>query len=61
MELLKAIGGIAWAVGLLTLLVEPAFGLAVLAVALLLSVRSVTKTRERRHREVLDAVRERQG
>jgi Flp pilus assembly protein TadB len=56
-EAIKILGGVAWAIGLVLLLVSPVLGLFVLLVAVVLSVRSVQMTRERRHQEILDAAR----
>ena len=41
--------------------VEPVIGIVILLVALALSVRSVQKTRERRHQEMLEATRKQPG
>lgn len=57
MELIRAVGGISWVVGIIVLFVQPTVGLLILALALILTVWSVTKTRERRHQELLDATR----
>ncbi len=54
MELVKIVGALAWVVGVVMLFVVPVFGVAVLLVALLLSVWTTQKTRERRHQELLD-------
>jgi hypothetical protein len=60
-ELSKLIGAFAWLIGIILLAVEPAIGFGVLVFALLFSVRSVQKTRERRHQEMLDATRQKPG
>ena len=57
-ELSKLIGAFAWLIGIILLAVDPAIGVGVLVLALLLSVRNVQKTRERRHQEMLDATRQ---
>jgi Flp pilus assembly protein TadB len=57
MELVRAVGGISWVVGILILFVSPTVGLVVLTVALLFTVWSVSKTREKRHQELLEAAR----
>jgi hypothetical protein len=61
MELVRAIGGISWVVGLFTLLISPTFGLLIIGVAALLTVWSVSKTREQRHQELVRSVREGSG
>lgn len=58
-EVVKIVGGVTWLAGFVFLFIVPVFGVAILAVALLLSVWSVQKTREKRHAELLDSVRER--
>jgi hypothetical protein len=60
-ELSKLIGAFAWLIGIILLAVDPAIGVGVLVLALLFSVRSVQKTRERRHQEMLDATRQTPG
>ena len=57
MEGLKMVGGLAWVIGIVLFLVEPLLGFVVLLVALLLSVKSVQGTKERRHQELLEAAR----
>jgi hypothetical protein len=57
----KIVGAVAWLIGIILLAVDPAIGVGVLVLALLLSVRSVQKTRERRHQEMLDATRQKPG
>jgi Flp pilus assembly protein TadB len=57
----KMIGAVVWIVGVVMLFVQPVAGMVVLLAALALSVRSVQKTRERRHREMLDATRNQPG
>jgi Flp pilus assembly protein TadB len=56
-ELVKFGGAILWIVGLVGLFLDPVFGMLVLVVALMLSIWSVQRTRQRRHQEVLDATR----
>lgn len=56
-EAIKVVGGVMWVLGVLLLLVEPFFGVVALAVAVLATVATVTRTRARRHQELLDAVR----
>lgn len=56
-ELIKIVGVIAWTVGLLLFLVDPVLAIAVLVVAVLLTIASVSRTREKRHQELLDAAR----
>jgi Flp pilus assembly protein TadB len=51
----KMIGAVLWVVGIIMLFVQPVAGMVILLAALALSVRSVQKTRERRHQEMLDA------
>jgi UPF0716 family protein affecting phage T7 exclusion len=53
-ELLKIVGVVGWAVGLFMLFFSPIVGLAILGVALLLTIRSAQQTRERRHQELLN-------
>lgn len=57
-EAVKAIGGIAWVIGIVLFLVQPTIGAFVLVIALLLTVWSVQKTREQRHKELVQSVRE---
>jgi Flp pilus assembly protein TadB len=57
----KMIGAVIWIVGVVMLFVQPVAGVVVLLAALALSVRSVQKTRERRHQEMLDATRQKPG
>lgn len=57
-ETLKIVGAITWVAGFIFLLVVPVLGVVVLIVAALLSVQSATKTRERRHQEILDATKD---
>ena len=59
MELAKFVGALAWVVGVVMLFVAPVFGVVVLLVALLLSVWSTQKTREKRHQELVNATRQR--
>lgn len=54
-ELIRFVGGIGWVVGLILLVVSPTIGVIVLVFAVLATVASVTRTRERRHQELLDA------
>lgn len=56
-ELIKILGVIAWVVGLFLLLVDPVIAIVVFVVAGLLTARSVSITREKRHQELLDAQR----
>jgi hypothetical protein len=56
-ELVKFGGAILWLVGLIGLFVQPAFGVIVLGVALLMSIWSMQRTRQRRHEELVDATR----
>ena len=56
-EILKVVGGLVWVVALVTLFAYPPLGVGVLVVAVLLTTMSVMRTRERRHREILDATR----
>jgi hypothetical protein len=58
-ELIKLVGGVSWIVGVVTLFVSPIFGVIILGVAVLATIASVTRTRERRHQELLDAARQR--
>jgi Flp pilus assembly protein TadB len=57
-ELVKFGGAILWLVGLIGVFVQPVFGLMVLVVALLLSIWSAQRTYQRRHAELVDAVRD---
>ncbi len=56
-ELIKIAGVIAWVAGLFLLLVDPVVAIVVFIVAGLLTARSVSITREKRHQELLDAQR----
>jgi Na+/H+ antiporter NhaD/arsenite permease-like protein len=56
-ELVKFGGAILWLVGLIALFVQPVFGVGVLVVALLMSVWSAQRTRQRRHEEIVEAAR----
>jgi preprotein translocase subunit YajC len=60
MELIRAVGGISWVVGLVLLFTVPVVGLIVLGVAVLATIWSVQQTRERRHQELLAATRRNQ-
>jgi hypothetical protein len=60
MELIRAVGGISWVVGLVLLFTVPVAGLIVLGVAVLATIWSVQQTRERRHQELLAATRRNQ-
>ena len=51
----KVVGGIAWIAGLVLLFVAPPFGFLVLLVAVVLSILSLTWTRQARHEEVVAA------
>lgn len=57
-ELIKILGVLAWVAGLLLLLVDPVVAIGVLVLALLLTIRNVSLTREKRHQELLDATRQ---
>lgn len=54
-EGIKLVGGLAWAAGIILLFVAPTLAVIILLAALALSVRSIQMTRERRHKELLDA------
>ena len=56
MELVKLIGGFAWVIGLvLFFAVDPTAGMVVLAVAILATLWSRAKDRERKHAELVHA------
>ena len=55
LELAKFVGGVSWIVGVLLLFIVPEIGWVVLLVALLATIWVTTKTRERRHQELLAA------
>lgn len=57
MELAKAVGGIAWAIGIVFLFVDPGFGIPILLVALTATIWVTTKTRQKRHEEIVAAQR----
>jgi Flp pilus assembly protein TadB len=57
----KMVGAVVWIVGVVMLFIQPVAGMVVLLAALALTVRSVQKTRERRHQEMLDATRQQPG
>ena len=54
-ELVKAVGGISWAVGLIMLFAEPSLGLLILLFALVATLYVRAKDREKKHKELLQA------
>ena len=52
-EVVKLIGGISWLVGLIMLFVRPPLGIVILLFAMVLTILSVTWTRQRRHDELV--------
>lgn len=54
-ELAKIIGALAWVVGIFTIFLVPPLGIIALLVAVLITIYTVTKTREQRHQEVVHA------
>ena len=59
LEIAKIVGAVAWVAGLLLLLLSPALGWLVLFVAVVISISTATRTRQQRHKELLEAVRNR--
>lgn len=53
--IVKAIGAILWFVGFIFLFVATPFGFALLVIALILSILSLTWTRQARHDELVNA------
>lgn len=56
-ELIKIVGVFAWVIGFIMLFVVPVFGVMLLILAVLLTVRNISITREQRHQELLEASR----
>ncbi len=55
LELVKFVGGISWVIGILFLFAVPPIGFLILLVALLCTIYATSKTREKRHAELLAA------
>jgi hypothetical protein len=54
-SVVKVVGAILWFVGFIFLFIATPFGLLILVVALILSILSLTWTRQARHDELVDA------
>lgn len=55
LELAKIIGALVWIVGLVLLFVLWPVGVLVLVLAVIISIYTATKTREKRHKEIVQA------
>lgn len=55
LELVKIVGALAWIVGLITLFLFPPVGMLVLLVAGVISIYTATKTRDKRHKDLVRA------
>lgn len=56
LEVAKFVGAMFWLFGLVFLFLLPPFGMFILLIAVLISVFTATKTRGRRHNEIVGAV-----
>ena len=58
MELAKAMGGVAWVIGIVAVVLEPIVGIIILVIALMLTLWVRSKDREQKHAQLVQAAQE---